>query len=283
MLGAPALAGLYVPGDRPDRFQKAAASGADFVIIDLEDAVAPSHKAAARDHAVAYLRTAPPIPTVVRINSADTPWFTADLAALQGAGRLAGVRLAKTDGAEDVASVREVLPDAPIQAMVESPRGVQNLAAIASAPGVASVGLGEADLRSALGITAVNGLDWIRAQLVLAAAAAGLNPPMMSVWTDLGDPDGLAESCRAGKSQGFLGRTAIHPRQVPTIRAAFLPTPEEVADARAVMDALDAAGGGVAVLATGRMVDAAMRIGAERTLALAAQHPDRPQATPKPG
>lgn len=269
MPGAPALAGLYVPGDRPERFAKAAASGADFVIIDLEDAVSPGHKATAREHAARYLASDPPVPTVVRINGADTPWHTADLTALQGAKHLGGVRLPKTDSAQDVALVRGALPNAAIHAMVESPRGVQNLAAIASAPGVVSVGLGEADLRSALGITAATGLDWIRAQLVLAAAAAGLNPPMMSVWTDLGDPDGLAESCRAGKAHGFLGRTAIHPRQVPIIRTAFLPTAEDVAHARAVIDALDAASGGVAVLANGRMVDAAMRVGAERTLALA--------------
>ncbi|MGH3647346.1 MAG: hypothetical protein ACRDTM_09240 [Micromonosporaceae bacterium] len=116
-----------------------------------------------------------------------------------------------------------------------------------------------------------------RCRIVVAARAAGLAPPAMSVYPHVNDLEGLAESCAQGRRLGFLGRAAIHPRQLPMIVAAFLPAPEEVAQARALLDALAHAGqrdSGTAVLPDGRFADRAMAAAAERTVALAARHGD---------
>ena len=137
--------------------------------------------------------------------------------------------------------------------------------------GVASLGLGEADLRSALGVGSSADLGWQRARVVNAAAAAGLTPPAMSVYAQVSDADGLAASCRTGRAAGFLGRAAIHPRQLPVIVAAFLPTPEETARARGIVDgfaAANEAGGGTFVMPDGTFIDVAMIRAARRTLEL---------------
>ena len=278
----PPLTWLYVPGDRPDRFEKALASGADAVIVDLEDAVAPSHKDAARASAAEWLgrpRATGEAPIEVRINGLDTPWAAADLAAAAtGAAlpRLAGIRLPKAERPEDVARVGDALPPGQgigVHLLIESARGLEAIADLARAhPAVASLALGEADLRSELGVTDDSGLAWARGRIVVAAAAAGLPPPAMSVYTNVADEAGLAASCRTGRALGFLGRAAIHPRQLPVIEAAFLPDDDEIAAARATLDALAeaaAAGSGTAVLPNGRFVDRAMAQHAERTLALA--------------
>ncbi len=272
------LVALYVPGDRPDRFDKAARSGADAIIIDLEDSVAPDRKAMARSATSEYLATPPHCPVVVRINESGTPWYAADLAMSIGVPNLSGIRLPKAEIAAQIEDASNRSGGRRVQAVVETALGVENLLEIASAPATASVSLGEADLRSALGITAADGLDWIRARLVVAASAAGLPPPMMSVWTSLADPAGLAVSCTEGRARGFVGRAAIHPSQVPVIREAFAPTADQLRGAREVLSALDTAAArssGVAVLADGRMIDGAMRRAAERLLALAELHGGR--------
>jgi len=268
----PIIAALYVPGDRPDRFGKAAASGADLVILDLEDAVATGRKDEARRAVVDYLSTPPPCPVAVRVNGADTPWHTADLDALASSAHVSAIRLPKCESPEQVDETSRRAGGRGVQAVIESAIGVERLYDIARAAATVGVSLGEADLRSALAISDPDGLDWVRSLLVVAAAAAGLPAPLMSVWTDVADRDGLAASCRAGKSRGFLGRAAIHPAQVPVIRDAFRPTDDEIAGARAILEALARAASessGVAVLPDGRMVDEAMRRGAERTVALA--------------
>jgi citrate lyase subunit beta/citryl-CoA lyase len=164
-----------------------------------------------------------------------------------------------------------------VHCLIETALGVERAYAIATAgPVVASIGLGEADLRGDLAVTDDGGLAYARGRIVVAARAAGLPPPAMSVYPDIEDLDGLAASCRAGRALGFLGRTAIHPRQLPVIVAAFRPTADEVVRARAVLDALadaDAAGRGTAVLPDGRFVDRAMAPGARRVLDLAARYP----------
>lgn len=269
MESSPMLVALYVPGDRPDRFGKAVRAGADAVIIDLEDSVSPDHKEVARRAACEFLSAPPPCPIVVRMNGADSPWYRADLEALASCGYLSAVRLPKAETPGDIYRVADCCTNRPIQAVVETALGVENLFAIAAAAPTAGVSLGEADLRSVLSITAPDGLDWIRSRLVVAASAAGLPAPMMSVWTDVRDLDGLARSCTDGKARGFLGRAAIHPGHVPVIRDAFAPTSDEVDRARAVLDALAIAAAnssGVAVMPDGHMVDAAMRRAAVRTL-----------------
>lgn len=261
-----ALTALYVPGDRPDRFDKAATSGADVVILDLEDAVAPAHKDAARDAVVAWLAARPADgdgPLVqVRVNASRSSWFDADLAAVTASGGRASVRLPKAESVADVDAVVDVSGSAlVVHAMLESALGVENAYAIASHPMVATVGLGEADLASDLGVADDAGFAWARSRVIVAARAAGLPAPMMAVYPRLTDDAGLTASCRTGRALGFVGRTAVHPRQLSIILTAFRPSADEVTHAGSVVDALSMAGvdgAGVAVLPSGEMLDAAM-------------------------
>ncbi|TDD68226.1 CoA ester lyase [Jiangella aurantiaca] len=266
---------LYVPADRPGRAEKALASSADVVILDLEDAVAPSAKAAARSGAASVLSVVDGRDVQVRVNAPGTPWGADDLALVAGLPPSVSVRVPKVASPDDVAAVRSVVGDRPVHVLLETAAGVEAAFDIASAPGVASIGLGEADLASDLGLSGPgveDGLAWCRQRLVVAARAAGLPAPAMAVWTDLADTDGLAASCVRGRGLGFVGRAAIHPKQLPVIEAAFRPPPDEVARAEEVVAAVEAAaaaGYGTAVLPGGRFLDVAMVDQARRVLALA--------------
>ncbi|WP_187414155.1 HpcH/HpaI aldolase/citrate lyase family protein [Nonomuraea sp. PA05] len=265
---------LYVPGDRPERFAKAEASGADVVIIDLEDAVAPVRKDEARDNAVAYLRArrdgGRPEPGAmevhVRVNDPATARGRDDLAAV---GDLAdAVRLPKVESTD----VLDALAGAPAYALLESAAGVLAAREIAAHPRVAGVALGEQDLAAELAVTGEQAMNHLRLQVVLAAAAAGLPPVPMSVYPDVKDEEGLLASCRAGRALGLFGRTAIHPRQIPAIRRAFRPSEEEVARAAEVVAAAERAeraGVGAVALPDGRFVDAPIVVRARRTVELA--------------
>jgi citrate lyase subunit beta / citryl-CoA lyase len=282
---APPLTWLYVPGDRPERFAKALASEADVVIVDLEDAVAPGHKGAARENVRALLASAAPKPVTIRINDVRSQWGAADLAMLREAANLAGIRVPKVESAEDVRAVRAGLGSRsmPLHCLIESARGVEAAFEIASAdPSVASIGLGEADLRSDLGVTDDDGLLWARSRIVVAARAAGLASPAMSVYTKIDDLEGLAASCRRGRALGFIGRAAIHPRQLSVIAECFTPSEAEASAARELLQALAKAtstADGVAVLPNGQFVDRAMVEGAERVIALSRRASARNSAT----
>ena len=255
----PPLTLLYVPGDRPDRVEKAFASRAHAVIVDLEDGVAPAAKDEARANLAALFAAPREKPAFVRVNAGSPR----DLAAVAGLP-LAGVIVPKVDRPEDVPS----LP-LPVHALLETPLGVENAFAIASVDGVGGISLGEADLRSHTG-AAEEGLDWARARVVNAAVAAGLPRPQQSVYPRLRYPEGLARSCARGRALGHLGRAAIHPEQLETIEQAYLPRADEVERARATVERL--AGDAVGVLEDGGFVDAAM-LGAARTvLALAERY-----------
>lgn len=273
-MSAPPLTWLYVPGDRPDRFSAALGSAADVVVIDLEDAVVADHKAAARANASALLASQTTKPVLVRINPLATPWGASDCAALRDADALAGVRVPKVASAEDVVAIHDALGrrPLPLHCLIETARGVEAAYEIATAHAqVASVGLGESDLRSDLGITGDDGLVWSRSRIVVAARAAGLPPPVLSVYPSVTDLAGLAAHCRRGRELGFLGASAIHPRQLEVIASAFRPTAEELAEARELLTAVVAAeakGRGGAVLPDGRFIDHAMIEGARRIVAL---------------
>jgi citrate lyase subunit beta/citryl-CoA lyase len=276
------LTWLYVPGDRPDRFGKAVRSGADAVIIDLEDAVHPGRKAYARSAAAEFCATPHEVPVQVRVNPHGTREAAADLAALAGAPGLAGLRLPKVESAGEVRAVAAGLPAAVgLHCLVESALGVHLAYEIASAhPAVAGIALGEADLRSELGVPDDAGLGYARGRLVLAARAAGLPSPAMAVYPDVADLDGLTASCRTGRCLGFVGRAAIHPRQLPAIVDAFRPTAGEVRRAEELLGALAAsaaAGSGTAVLPDGRFADRAMASAARRVVALARRYPPAPR------
>lgn len=262
---------LYVPADRPDRIEKALASNADVVILDLEDAVAAGHKEAAR-HTVVRLLADPPRPLQVRVNALRTPHGRADLAALAPLlPATEGVRLPKVESAEEIRETAALAPGTALHPLLESALGVERAYEIAGAhPAVASVGLGEADLRADLGVSDDLGLAWPRSRVVVAARAAGLPAPVQSVYPGIGDPDGLAASCRLGRSLGFRGRAAIHPAQLPVIAEAYRPDAAEIAAARRIVAAFAAAtaeGTGAVALADGGFVDVAVARRAERLLA----------------
>ncbi|MCY0951082.1 HpcH/HpaI aldolase/citrate lyase family protein [Streptomyces sp. H27-S2] len=262
------LTWLYAPGDRPAVVAKALACGADAVIVDLEDAVPASRKEYARSATAELLAERPPLAVHVRVNSLDSPWGGADLAALAGLHGLAGLRLPKISAPEQITATADRTGGVGLHALLESALGVERAYEIARAhPSLRGLSLGEADLRADLAVSAEPGLDWCRSRVVVAARAAGLAPPAQSVFPDIRDLEALAASCARGRSLGFLGRAAIHPRQLPVIERAYVPAPEEVVAAEQVLGAARATPGALA-LPDGRFVDPAVVAAARRTLAL---------------
>lgn len=271
----PALTLLYAPADRPDLVAKAFASRADVVLIDLEDAVAAGGKDDARQALPALMKSLlqehPGRSVQVRVNSLSTPWCFDDLTMAAELDPAVALRLPKVESDDDIRAVAEVVGVRGIHALLESALGVEHAFQIATA-GVASVGLGEADLKSSLGVDDDAGLGWARSRLVNAARAASLGAPAMSAFTNLVDTEALRDSCRDGRRLGFMGRVAIHPKQLVVIEQAFLPSPAQLQRAREVLACIagaTAAGRGVVVLADGRFLDAAMVKRAEDTVALA--------------
>jgi len=261
---------LYVPGDRPERFAKAAASGADAVIIDLEDAVAVPAKddarAAATESLVAGALTGPE--WWVRVNQGERG--LADIAAVAGLEGLAGVVLPKAS-TRSVAEAALALVGTRVVALVESASTVLELPALGATEGVVALAMGEVDLAADLGIdVSPEGSElWpLRLQVVVASAAAGLAPPIGPVWVAVRDLDGLRGSTAELRRRGFGARQVIHPDQVEPVNEAFTPTEAEVDAARALL-AGAAGGAGVWVDADGRMADEAVLRSARRTIALA--------------
>src|SRR5262245_56052692 len=270
MNDVPPLTWLYVPADRPDRVEKAIASRAHAVIVDLEDGVAPAAKAEARANLAGLLDRGREKPVYVRINSPRTGLAEADCEAIGGLAGLTGIHVPKVVGHTDVAAVMARLPARGepyrFHCLIESAAGVEAAYDTARGPAVVGISLGEADLRSETGALE-EGLDWARSRIVNAAVAAGLPRPPQSVYMRLRDDEGLARSCRRGRELGHLGRAAIHPEQLEIIEQAYLPTPEEVERARASVEKLEADAAGM--LGSGEFVDAAMLAEARQTLALA--------------
>ena len=253
---------LFVPGDRSERIAKARASGADAVIVDLEDAVAPANKAAARAAVVNALDAAYPV--VLRINGADTEWFDDDakLAAHPG---VAAVMLPKAGSIDAVAALRAASGKA-VLALVETAAGMAGLPALAAA-GVARLAFGSIDFQLDLDIADDDlALLPFRMQLVLASRVANLPPPVDGVTTALDDAERIGADARRARSLGFGGKLCIHPKQVAIVNAAFSPAAAELEWARRVVAAA-AAAGGAAVAVDGKMVDAPVLARARRLLA----------------
>jgi citrate lyase subunit beta/citryl-CoA lyase len=265
---------LYVPGDDPRRIEKALATGADAVVIDLEDAVTPSRKEEARRNAAEILESEPARPVFVRVNVLGSELAAQDIDAVVGT-HITGLRLPKVESLESVRLVAETLDErrseAGIHCLIESALGLELAFEIArSHERVAGISLGEADLAAGLGVRDDAGLLYARSRIVSASRAAGLPGPVQSVYTNVRDLDGLRRSTEEGRSFGFVGRSAIHPSQVPIINEVFTPTEKEVAEAQELLDRLDseaAAGTGAFVLEDGRFVDRAVVESAHRTLA----------------
>jgi citrate lyase subunit beta/citryl-CoA lyase len=267
---------LFVPGDSERKFVKAQSSGADALILDLEDSVAPSEKPRARAMVGAALDERSPRPwsTFVRVNALDSGLTLDDLAAIVKPG-LDVVMLPKAEGAKDVERLGhyldafEVMAGLPIGAVkisvvaTETPRAMFGLATYAPAhPRLIALTWGGEDLAAALGATANREPDgaWAfpyqvaRAQCLLAASAAETTP-IDTVHTDFRDLKGLEDDCRRSRRDGFLGRMAIHPDQVATINACYSPSAAEIAAARRIVEAFEAAPGAGALGIDGKMVD----------------------------
>lgn len=248
---------LYIPADRPDRVRKALASEADAVILDLEDAVAPANKDAARRTVLDTLAEGHEV--YVRINDPSGPHGAEDVRALAAAAAApAGVRIPKCEDVEELRRVADEL-GVPVLPVIESALGVENAWALATAhPLVAGISLGEADLSADLRATGDEVLAWPRSRIVVAARAAGLPSPVQSVWTAVKDLDGLRRDTLAARRRGFFGRSVIHPAQIPVVHEACAPDPEETAWARSVLDRVSESGDAAWIDHTGRFVDKAI-------------------------
>jgi citrate lyase subunit beta/citryl-CoA lyase len=277
---------LFVPADRPERIAKALASGADAVIVDLEDAVAPEAKSGARLALAVWLedqarQTAAaaaalpasgganplplplPKPLFVRVNSASTPWFQDDLrvCALPG---VQGIVLPKAQTLDELAAVRAAAPQRVLLPLIETAMGVHAAATLAGAQGVQRLVFGSLDLQADLGIEADDeggeeALLAFRSHLVLASRLGGLAAPVDGVSTALQDEDKVLRDTVRARRLGFGAKLCIHPKQIHAVHRGFAPNPEEVAWARRVLQAYEAAqqaGGHGAVAVDGKMVDA---------------------------
>jgi citrate lyase subunit beta/citryl-CoA lyase len=242
---------LFVPGDRPDRFEKAWNAGADAVIIDLEDAVSIEEKPAAREVTASWL--SPERPVYVRVNQATTEWFEDDLRAISRPG-LAGVMLPKAEEPEQVAKVASRL-GAPVIPTLETALGAWNARALAEAPGVERLAFGPVDFRLDTGILGEGEeLLYVKTRMVLASRVAGILPPLDGVTVALDDPERLAADVERARRLGFGGKVCIHPRQVRAVNEGFLPTQGEVAWAEKVVRAAETAGSG-AIRLGGEFID----------------------------
>jgi citrate lyase subunit beta / citryl-CoA lyase len=262
---------LFVPGHRPDRFDKAAASGADVVVLDLEDAVATDRKDEARGHVGAWLRQGHR--AVVRINGTGSQWFEPDVAEL---GPLAAaVMLPKAESAAEVAQLPAGVPVLPL---VETSLGVLRAAETCAVPAVVRPVFGSVDLAAELGVdhTSHAALRHARSSLVLAAAAARCGAPVDGVTTRLADEEALRRDTEQAVELGFTGKLCIHPRQVPLVHQLMAPTPEQVEWARAV---LAGSGDGSAAAVNGEMIDRPVLTRARAVLSRAAPG----SAAPRPG
>lgn len=262
-----AITALFVPGDRPDRFDKARSSGADVVILDLEDAVADAAKVRARSTVVDAVSSG--YACIVRVSGAG-PAHSADLEALAGVDResLQGVMLAKAEGAAEVNRVAEL--GVPVIPLIESARGVDAVEEIAAVDSVARIAVGGHDLAADLAISARSRtMTMLASRIVLASRVAGIAAPWDSPSTVLDDPDVVVREARDARDDGFGGKLCIHPSQIAPVRTAFEPTRGEIAWAERVM----AAGDG-AVRLDGQMVDRPVVLRAARILSIRAGAPE---------
>ncbi|PXY18938.1 HpcH/HpaI aldolase/citrate lyase family protein [Prauserella muralis] len=269
---------LFVPGDRPDRVAKAVLRGADVVAIDLEDAVAPPAKEAARELTLEYLRTVRPARTTVRVNSWDSGELERDIERLaEVLPAVDAVFLPKVAEAADVARLVSLLDQAGgdgvpgVVPIIETAVGVFEARAIASAsPRVVTMLFGVADLSADLDVEPTaegRELAFARAQVVLAAAAAELAAPIDGPYLVLGEEDELARSAAAARELGYGGKAVIHPGQIKAVHAAFAPRPAEIAWAEKVVAVAE--DGGAARLDDGSFVDQPVVRRARRILATA--------------
>jgi citrate lyase beta subunit len=268
---------LFVPGHDRRKLEKALQSSAEVVVVDWEDAVPPERKHVARETMALVATGATPPRIIIRINAVDSADFAADCAALTGSAAT-GVMLPKVAKPEDVqmlaaATHLHILP------LLESAAGVEHAFAIAqSHPQIERLIFGPLDLLADLGVTwqPQNPVyHYAQSRLAFAGRAAGLAGPIDGVWPDLNDVAGLRRESAAARSLGYVGKLVIHPGQLAVVQEVFSPTAAELAEARAVVAAFQAARsrGESAVRLGNRLIDPPVVLWAERILAYADESP----------
>jgi citrate lyase subunit beta / citryl-CoA lyase len=268
---------LYAQGHQLRQIEKAYATSADAIVLDLEDAVAIANKDEARTIVAGLTAQQLPKPTFVRVNPLFSGRCADDVRAVAGPG-LAGIRLPKVEHPDDVRQVTDWLEQAgcaaEIHLLVESARALEMAYSLATASSrVRMLGLGEEDLRADLrsGIDSTS-MDVSRARCVIVSRAAQLPSPAQSVYPQVRDLGGLRASSQYGRAMGFLGRMAIHPSQLPVIHEVYTPTDAEISDARAVTDAARRAmvnSASIVITEDGRTVGPPMLANARQLLDLA--------------
>ncbi|SEM26210.1 CoA ester lyase [Bradyrhizobium sp. OK095] len=254
---------LFVPASRPERFDKAAASGAHQVILDLEDAVAPADKETARGFIAQWMGRAD---AIVRVNGADSPFFIADMEMIRRAG-VTKLMLPKAEPGALNRLVGLLEGQCDIIALIETVRGYAELRSIGKSGLVSQLAFGNLDFGIDAGVTeTAQELDPVRLQIVLESRLAGLAPPIDGVTTSWTDPAAFGAAVGRTKALGFGAKLCIHPAQVKLVNEAFLPTADELDWARRVIQAAKD-GQGAAVALDGKMIDAPVIRRAELILA----------------
>jgi citrate lyase subunit beta/citryl-CoA lyase len=258
---------LFVPGDRPERFDKALATGAHVVILDLEDAVTPERKVQAREAIAQWLAQAS-ARVLVRVNPEGTPWHDDDCALLAECAQLAGVMVPKAEDPTSITRLARHLGDGQeLIPLIESVAGHFEAAALARIPRVGRLAFGSFDFMADSGIQSDGEeLDAVRTNLVLVSRHANLRPPIDGVSLAIDDAAQLEADVRRSRRFGMGAKLCIHPKQVAIVHAGFAPKPEEVAWARRVTEAL-ASGPLGAIAVDGKLVDRPIALRAEAILA----------------
>ena len=267
---------LFVPGTRPDRFLKALDSGADTVVLDLEDAVAEEEKVNARN----AIRAAWPTFTkeqkqrlAIRSNSPGSKFYSADLILAQDLSVTCLV-IPKSESLDQMNGAAAILPDTAIVPMIETAIGLSKINEIANSNQVLRLALGNLDLQADLGMVCdqeETQLQTARFQIVLASRLARIAPPIDGVTPSTDDVSRITDDVQRAKAMGFGGKLCIHPKQVPIVKATFMPTADEITWANRVIDA-DTASKGATVKLDGRMIDRPAVLLARRTLVIAGKH-----------
>ena len=271
---------LYVPASDANRLSKSLSRGADALIVDLEDGVAPTEKEIARENLKSFLNSLDSSSEIwVRVNP-EIDALELDLEAAVHRNCL-GIVLAKTTTLDEINNLDLILSrieksrsldnSLQVAALIESAAGVFNAQVIANGPRVSRLQLGEADLHADLGTSGESGsttIQFARSTLVFASAAANINPPVAAVSTNFKDLDEFRKSSQEFKEWGYFGRSCIHPDQIAIANEVFTLSQQEIESAQDILDRLAAAGGGVALDAKGRMIDEALAKIARRTLGI---------------
>ena len=267
---------LFVPGTRPDRFLKALDSGADTVVLDLEDAVAEEEKVNARN----AIHVAWPTFTeeqkqrlAIRSNSPGSKFYSADLILAQELSVTCLV-IPKSESLDQINGAAAILPDTAIVPMIETAIGLSKINEIANSNQVLRLALGNLDLQVDLGMVCdqeETQLQTARFQIVLASRLARIAPPIDGITPSTDDVSRITDDAQRAKSMGFGGKLCIHPKQVPIVKATFMPTSDEITWANRVIEA-DTASKGATIKLDGRMIDRPAVLLARRTLAIAGKH-----------